>query len=115
MKKTGLTGWILIAMVLGVTAGYIVHKNTSPEFVKKFSSNIKLLATIFLRLVQMIIAPLVFATLVVGIAKLGDLKTVGRVGGKAMLWFISASLLSLLLGLILVNLTKPGAGVNITN
>ncbi|HNP54854.1 MAG TPA: dicarboxylate/amino acid:cation symporter, partial [Ferruginibacter sp.] len=63
----------------------------------------------------MIIAPLVFSTLVVGIAKLGDLKTVGRVGGKAMLWFISASLISLGLGLILVNITKPGVGVDLAN
>src|SRR4030095_15343881 len=81
MKKGNrLTIYILIAMVLGVIVGYIVHTNSSPEFIKKFSSNIKLLTTIFLRLVQMIIAPLVFSTLVVGIAKLGDLKTVGRVG-----------------------------------
>ena len=66
-------------------------------------------------MVQMIIAPIVFATLVVGIAKLGDMKTVGRVGGKAMLWFITASLVSLGLGLILVNIFKPGVGVDITN
>ena len=58
----------------------------------------------------MIIAPLVFSTLVVGIAKLGNIKTVGRVGGKAMLWFISASLASLLLGMLLVNIFQPGAG-----
>jgi Na+/H+-dicarboxylate symporter len=102
-------------MVLGIVAGYLINTNTSPEFIKGFAPKIKLLATIFLRLVQMIIAPLVFATLVVGIAKLGDLKTVGRVGGKAMLWFISASLLSLTLGLILVTITKPGVGVNLAN
>lgn len=82
---------------------------------KSFSDNIKLLTIIFLRLVQMIIAPLVFATLVVGIAKLGDLKTVGRVGGKAMLWFITASLVSLFLGLLLVNITQPGVGVNVNS
>ena len=75
---------------------------------------LKLLTTIFLRLVQMIIAPIVFATLVVGIAKLGDMKTVGRVGGKAMIWFITASLISLGLGLLLVNITKPGVGADIT-
>ena len=63
----------------------------------------------------MIIAPLVFSTLVVGIAKLGDLKTVGRVGGKALLWFISASLASLLLGMLLVNLFKPGAVIDLSN
>ena len=63
----------------------------------------------------MIIAPLVFCTLVVGIAKLGDLKTVGRVGGKALLWFISASLISLLLGMFLVNLFQPGHAINLSN
>src|SRR5436853_7296640 len=103
-------------MVLGIGVGYIINTNCSPEFIKDFSPKIKLLTTIFLRLVQMIIAPLVFATLVVGIAKLGDLKTVGRVGGKALLWFVSASLVSLFLGLLLVNITKPGeVGVNIAN
>lgn len=114
-KPNRLTLYIVIAMVLGIVAGYIIHEKASPEFVKDFAPKIKLLATIFLRLVQMIIAPLVFATLVVGIAKLGDLKTVGRVGGKAMVWFISASLISLLLGLILVTVTKPGVGVNLAN
>jgi len=73
MKKGNrLTIYILIAMVLGVIVGYIVHVNSSTAFIGKFSTNIKLLTTIFLRLVQMIIAPLVFSTLVVGIAKLGD-------------------------------------------
>ena len=71
-KKNRLTVFILIAMILGVGIGYIVHQNSSADFIKKFSDNIKLLTTIFLRLVQMIIAPLVFCTLVVGIAKLGD-------------------------------------------
>src|SRR6476661_1594884 len=114
-KRSRLTLYIVIAMVLGIVVGYFINENASPEFIKDFSPKIKLLATIFLRLVQMIIAPLVFATLVVGIAKLGDLKTVGRVGGKAMLWFISASLVSLALGLILVTITKPGVGVNLAN
>jgi Na+/H+-dicarboxylate symporter len=114
-KNNRLTLYIIIAMVLGIVVGYVIHENATPKFIKDFGPQIKLLTTIFLRLVQMIIAPLVFATLVVGIAKLGDLKTVGRVGGKAMLWFISASLVSLFLGLFLVTLTKPGVGVNITN
>lgn len=114
-KKSRLTLYILIAMVLGIVAGYYVHENYDAATIKSFSDNIKLLTTIFLRMVQMIIAPIVFATLVVGIAKLGDMKTVGRVGGKAMLWFITASLVSLGLGLILVNVFKPGVGVDITN
>ena len=114
MKKSNrLTLYIIISMVLGIVLGYVIHTQSSPGFIKSFSTNIKLLTTVFLRLVQMIIAPLVFSTLVVGIAKLGDLKTVGRVGGKAMLWFISASLASLLLGMLLVNLLKPGQGIGI--
>ena len=113
-NKNKLTIYILIAMLIGVLLGYIVHENSSPSFVVSFSANVKLLTTIFLRLVQMIIAPLVFSTLVVGIAKLGDLKTVGRIGGKALLWFVSASLVSLLIGLVLVNFFKPGAAINLT-
>lgn len=116
MKKSNrLTIYILISMFAGILLGYVVHENASPEFIKPFAKNINLLTTVFLRLVQMIIAPLVFSTLVVGIAKLGDLKTVGRVGGKAMLWFITASLVSLLLGMILVNIFKPGEGIDLSN
>lgn len=117
MKKNSnrLTLYIIIAMIAGVILGYIVHEQSSPETIQPFSKNLKLLTTIFLRLVQMIIAPLVFSTLVVGIAKLGDLKTVGRVGGKALLWFVSASLVSLLLGMLLVNLFQPGAGMDLNN
>lgn len=72
-----------------------------------------LLADIFLRLVKMIVAPLVFSTLVVGVAKLGDISAVGRIGGKTMLWFISASLISLLLGMLLVNIFQPGAHMHL--
>jgi len=114
-KKNRLTVFIVVAMILGVIVGYIVHQNSSADSIKKFSDNIRLLTTIFLRLVQMIIAPLVFCTLVVGIAKLGDLKTVGRVGGKALLWFVTASLVSLLLGMFLVNLFQPGHAIDLSN
>ena len=98
---------IIIALVLGVIIGGVVHTQF-PENTESFSKNIKLLGTIFIRLVQMIIAPLVFTTLVVGIAKMGDTAMIGRVGGKAMLWFITASLVSLMLGLVLVNWLEPG-------
>lgn len=113
-KRNRLTIYILVAMVLGILVGLIVHTNASPAFIKTFSKNISLLGRIFILLVQMIIAPLVFSTLVVGIAKLGDLKAVGRVGGKAMLWFVSASLVSLLIGLVLVNLLQPGHYINLS-
>ena len=72
-----------------------------------------ILADIFLRLIKMIVAPLVFTTLVVGVAKLGDIKAVGRIGGKTLLWFVSASLVSLLLGLVLVNIFQPGIAMNL--
>jgi len=109
-----LTIYILIAMAAGIAIGYWVYVAASPAFAQSFADNIKLLTKIFLNLVQMIIAPLVFSTLVVGIAKLGDLKTVGRVGGKALLWFVSASLTSLLLGMVLVNFFQPGKGIDLT-
>jgi len=115
MNKNRLTYYIIGAMIAGIVVGIIVNKSTSPEFIASFSINIKLLATIFIRLVQMIIAPLVFSTLVVGIAKLGDLKAVGRVGGKALLWFITASLISLLIGMVMVNFFEPGAGMNLAS
>ncbi len=67
-----------------------------------------ILSKIFLNLIKMIVAPLVFTTLVVGVAKVGDIKAVGRIGGKTMLWFVSATLISLLLGMLLVNLFEPG-------
>jgi len=110
-----LTGQIFIAMILGIAVGYTIHLQASPDFLKSFAANIKLLTTIFLRLVQMIIAPLVFTTLVVGIAKLGDLGSVGRVGGKSFLWFVTASLVSLLLGMTLVNFFQPGAAIDLSN
>ncbi|HEY1020700.1 MAG TPA: cation:dicarboxylase symporter family transporter, partial [Flavisolibacter sp.] len=112
-KGNRLTFFIVLSMILGVVVGYLIHTSSGAAFQAQFATNIKLLSTIFIRLVQMIIAPLVFTTLVVGIAKLGDLKTVGRVGGKAILWFITASLASLLIGLVLVNIFEPGKYISL--
>jgi Na+/H+-dicarboxylate symporter len=72
-----------------------------------------ILSDIFLRLIKMIVAPLVFTTLVVGVAKVGDIKAVGRIGGKTLLWFISATLVSLLLGMVLINFFNPGGNMHI--
>ncbi|HEY6142372.1 MAG TPA: cation:dicarboxylase symporter family transporter [Flavobacterium sp.] len=110
-----LTFQILIAMLLGAALGIFIHSNYDVDFAKEFSDKIKILATVFIRLVQMIISPLVFTTLVVGIAKLGDIKTVGRVGGKALAWFFSASFISLLIGMFWVNFLKPGVGLNLSH
>lgn len=110
---SGLTGQILIAMLLGAVLGVIIHNSVATEVAETFSSRIKMLATVFIRLVQMIISPLVFTTLVVGIAKLGDVKAVGRIGIKSLAWFFTASFISLLLGMFFVNVLKPGEGLNL--
>src|SRR3984885_15756003 len=113
MPKISLTGWIMIAMVGGVMLGLWVHYNGTPSQVVSFTSMIGVITDIFLRMIKMIIAPLVFSTLVVGIAKLGDIKAVGRIGGKTLLWFMCASLLSLTLGLIIMNSLQLGSGLNL--
>jgi Na+/H+-dicarboxylate symporter len=112
---SNLTTQILIAMVLGAILGVVIHNSISEEAALSFSSKVKILATVFIRLVQMIIAPLVFTTLVVGIAKLGNVSAVGRIGGKALGWFFTASLISLLLGMFFVNILEPGVGLNLSN
>jgi Na+/H+-dicarboxylate symporter len=108
-KRNRLTTYILAGLVLGIAAGYVA--NTSLPDAGAFSEKLDLVTTLFLRLIKMIIAPLVFSTLVVGIAKMGDAKEVGRIGVKALGWFFIASALSLTLGLILVNLFQPGVGL----
>jgi Na+/H+-dicarboxylate symporter len=112
---SNLTVQILIAMFAGAVLGVFVHYNYGEETAKDFSGYIKMLATIFIRLVQMIISPLVFTTLVVGIAKLGDIKAVGRIGGKALGWFFTASFISLLIGMFWVNTLQPGVGLELGN
>lgn len=110
---SNLTVQIFIALLLGLGIGVYIHESTTKEFATEFSTYSKLLATLFIRLVQMIIAPLVFTTLVVGIAKLGDIKSVGRIGGRALGWFFTASFVSLLIGLFWVNFFEPGVGIQL--
>ncbi len=159
-KKSRLTLYIIIALVIGIVVGFSLNKSyLSDENTRLASLDISIaqvqkeiheapdsnaykllitqrkslskdrnavlssrdskvepfaiLADIFLRLIKMIVAPLVFTTLVVGVAKLGDINSVGRIGGKTLLWFISASLTSLLLGMILVNLFEPGVAMHL--
>jgi len=113
MPKISLTVWIMIAMLAGVLLGLWVHYSGSPAQVEGFTGVVNVVSDIFLRLIKMIIAPLVFSTLVVGIAKLGDIKAVGRIGGKALLWFLCASFLSLLLGLLIMNSLSLGSELNL--
>ncbi len=102
--KKSLTTWILVAMVLGVAIGL-----DFPEF----SQNLQFLSKIFLRMVKTIVAPLLFATLVVGIASHSDLKQVGRMGWKSLLYFEVVTTLALLIGLAFINLTKAGVGIKV--
>ena len=156
-KKSRLTLFILIALVLGIALGFVLNRTymdsvntqlesldatiketqlqkTLPGDTTVFVAQLKklaverdavlakrdkmvepfsILADIFLRLIKMIVAPLVFSTLVVGVAKLGDIKAVGRIGGKTLLWFICASFMSLLLGMVMVNLFRPGEAMHL--
>ncbi|WP_306394468.1 dicarboxylate/amino acid:cation symporter [Telluria beijingensis] len=107
-NRNRLTTFIMIALVIGIVVGYLVNANTDTAGATSFSETMSLITTMFLRLIKMIIAPLVFATLVVGIAKMGDAKEVGRIGVKALGWFMIASVISLSLGLVLVNIFRPG-------
>jgi Na+/H+-dicarboxylate symporter len=104
---------ILAAMVLGVLAGYALNRTLSPAAAKDAASNLGIDTDVFLRLIRMIIAPLVFSTLVVGIAHMEDIAAVGRVGVKSLLWFFGAALVSLAIGLVMVQLVQPGVGVNL--
>jgi len=113
MKSNRMTTYIIVAMVLGIATGGLVHSQfAEPATHKLFAGYVSIGSTIFLRLIKMIIGPLVFSTLVTGIGHMSDAGAVGRVGGKAMLWFVSASVVSLSLGLILVDLFQPGAGIH---
>ena len=114
-----LTRYILIALVLGVIAGWAINSAiddgtpASAERLKSIADYLSIVTALFLRLIKMIIAPLVFSTLVAGIAHMGDVAALGRVGVRSIGWFILASLVSLTLGLILVTVLHPGVGLNL--
>lgn len=109
-----LTLYILIAMILGIITGFSIHHTVpDPNQLKEISGYFSIVTDMFLRLIKMIIAPLVFSTLVVGIAHMEDAASLGRVGARTMIWFIGASLLSLALGLVMVSLLQPGAGLGL--
>jgi len=111
-----LTTFILIGMVLGLAIGialYMSFKEGDPELAM-IADNLKLLSDVFLRLVKMVIAPPIFATLVTGIAGMGDSSALGRIGARAIAWFLTASLISIGVGLVLINLFQPGVGLQFT-
>jgi Na+/H+-dicarboxylate symporter len=101
-------------MVLGVGAGYACNRlAASADQAKEIASYFAMLTDIFLRMIKMIIAPLIFSTLVAGLAGMGDARTVGRIGGRALAWFVMASLISLTIGLVLANVLQPGGNLSL--
>ena len=112
MGKSRLTTFIVIGLVVGIAAGYLSN-SVYPEDSARFAELTALLPGAFLRLIKMIISPLVFTTLVVGIAKMDDIRTVGRIGGKALGWFIFASIISLTIGLVVVDFFEPGRAMQL--
>ena len=107
-----LTLWILAGMILGVAVGYTVHQNFAPDSTQfeYLTKTFKLLSDIFLNLIKLLVAPLILSTIVVGIAHMGDSSALGRIGFRAITWFIIASFISIGLGLLMVNLFQPGIG-----
>src|SRR5690349_12188442 len=107
-QSRGLTGhlyfWVVLAIVIGGTFGYIDPAR---------AVTLKPLGDGFIALVKMLIGPVIFCTVVLGIAGAGDIKKVGRVGGKALVYFEAVSTLALIIGLLVVNLLRPGAGFNV--
>src|ERR1700719_1712749 len=104
MKRISLTTWIIIGLVAGILFGAVLPQQ---------AVGLAILGTIFLRLIKSIIAPLLFGTLVSGIAGTGNVKTMGRIGGKAILYFEVVTTIALFVGLGAVNLVKPGVGVQL--
>jgi len=114
-RKSNLTRQILVSLPVGALAGWAIHHwlDDAPETKEHVIQWVRVVSRIFLSLIKLLIAPLLFSTLVVGIAGAGDLKSVGRLGLRAMIWFTAATLLALVIGLFAVNLVRPGDGINL--
>ncbi|KDB08967.1 sodium:dicarboxylate symporter [Burkholderia sp. lig30] len=113
-KRIPAAVWILIAMVIGILIGYMIFTQLpDKKSAVEIAGYISLVSDVFLRLIKMVIGPLVFSTLVVGIAHMGDASTVGRVFAKALCWFVAASLVSLMLGLLMANVLHPGENLGL--
>ena len=110
-----LTWYILAGMVLGVVVGYVVHIGipASDPWFDHLGKTFKLLSDVFLNLIKLLVAPLVLSTIIVGIAHMGDSGALGRIGVRALAWFITASFVSIALGLLMVNQLQPGVGAPI--
>src|SRR6476619_9662 len=113
-KKMPAAVWILVALVLGIIAGYMIFVSyPDKKTASQIAGYVSILSDVFLRLIKMLIGPLVFSTLVVGIAHMGTASSVGRVFAKALGWFVTASLVSLVLGMVMANLLEPGKNLGL--
>ena len=110
-----LTKCIMVGMVLGIVVGWLVNQGllSGVMSTEHWTRTFGMLSNIFLNLIKMLVAPLVLGTIVSGIAHMGDSAAVGRIGFRAIVWFILASFISISLGLFFVNLFQPGVGVNL--
>ena len=112
--KVPLTARILAGMLLGIVTGVICHSALpGPDVAAQVGGYFSLLAEVFLRLIKMIIAPLVFCTLVIGVTKIGDVNAVGRIGARTLGWFLVASFISLAFGALIANWLHPGSGLDL--
>ncbi|HVH81361.1 MAG TPA: dicarboxylate/amino acid:cation symporter [Stellaceae bacterium] len=108
--------YVMVGLLLGIILGtFCFYEFPDKAVAADVAKYMSLVSTIFLKLIKMIIGPLVLSTLIVGIGHMGDAATVGRVGAKTMAWFVSASIISLLLGLVMVDLLQPGVGIAIAD
>src|SRR5205814_2472378 len=113
-KKMPMAVYIVIAMVLGIIVGYMIFTSyPDKKTASQIAGYISILSDVFLRLIKMLIGPLVFSTLVVGIAHMGDAKSVGRIFTKALGWLVIASIVSLLPGLMLANVLRTGGDLGV--
>ncbi|OYU15419.1 MAG: dicarboxylate/amino acid:cation symporter [Alphaproteobacteria bacterium PA4] len=113
MTSNRLTRYILVALVTGIATGYVINVSVTPEQAKDAAYYFSIVTGVFLQLIKMIIAPLVLSTLIVGVAHMGSGGAVGRTFVRTLAWFITASVVSLSLGILMVNLLAPGVGVGL--
>ena len=113
--KRAFVMFVVAAMIGGFFAGLIIHSSLSHDGAVQAAGYFNQVTNIFLRLIKMIIAPLVLTTLTAGIGHIESAATVGRIGTKAMIWFLSASFVALVIGLVMVNLLQPGVGAGVAH
>ena len=118
VRATGQRGFTLLlvaATVLGVAVGWACNRQLSPAAAGAVAANLSFVTEAFLRLIKMIVAPLVFATLVSGVARMGGASDIGRIGLRTLAWFVAASCVSLTVGVLMAHGLQPGAGLRATH